>query len=80
MRLYINRAADVNEAIAKGVVEGFDLEKQILSEADEITWELNHTYFPINDFKSFISALEETKKNNSSLYWGYYKLVNKIKD
>lgn len=50
-----------------------------LTSANDIVWELNHTYFPITDTKKFVSELEEAKKNNSSLYWGYYKLVNNIK-
>lgn len=50
-----------------------------LTSANDITWELNNTYFPITDTKKFVSELEEAKKNNSSLYWGFYKLVNNIK-
>ena len=81
MKLYINNASLVNEAIADGVIEGFKLKplKPMLTNADEITWELNHSHFPINDFSGFISALDEAKKNNSPLYWGYYKLANRIK-
>ncbi len=48
-----------------------------LKNADEITWELNHKYFKIEDYEGFIKALDKAKKENSSLYWGYYKLVNK---
>ncbi len=81
MKHYINNASLVNEAIVGGVVEGFKLKplKPMLENADEITWELNHTYFPITDFKGFIDSLDEAKKNNTPLYWGYYKLVNRIK-
>ena len=50
-----------------------------LTSANDITWELNNSYFPISDMKKFVTELEEARKNNSSLYWGYYKLVNKIK-
>ena len=50
-----------------------------LTSANDIAWELNHSYFPIEQMDRFVKALEEAKKNNSSLYWGYYKLVNKIK-
>lgn len=50
-----------------------------LTSANDIAWELNHSYFPITQMERFIKDLEEAKKNNSSLYWGYYKLVNKIK-
>ena len=81
MTLYINNASLVNEAIAEGVIEGFKLKplKPMLTNADEITWELNHTYFPITDFKGFIEVLEAAKRSNSPLYWGFYKLVNRIK-
>lgn len=50
-----------------------------ITTANDITWELNHTYFPITDTEKFVSELDKAKKENSSLYWGYYKLVNKIK-
>ena len=50
-----------------------------ITSPNDITWELNHSYFPITDTQKFIKELEEAKKNNSSLFWGYYKLVNKIK-
>lgn len=50
-----------------------------LTSPNDIAWELNHRYFPITQMERFIKDLEEAKKNNSSLYWGYYKLVNKIK-
>ncbi len=81
MTHYINNASLVNEAIAEGIIEGFKLQmlKPMLTKADEITWELNHTYFPITDFKGFMDALDAAKKNNSPLYWGYYKLVNRVK-
>lgn len=47
--------------------------------ANDITWELNHTYFPIDDMAGFVKVLDAAKKKNSPLYWGYYKLVNRIK-
>lgn len=50
-----------------------------LTSANDIVWELNHSYFPITDIESFVMQLDEAKQENSSLYWGYYKLVNKIK-
>ena len=55
------------------------LKNNYITSANDITWELNHTYFPITDTQKFVSELDEAKKENSSLYWGYYKLVNKIK-
>ena len=79
MNIYLNNTAAVNHAIAEGVIGGYGLSpKPLLVNADEITWELNHQFFPINDFSGFISALDEAKKSNSPLYWGYYKLANKI--
>lgn len=60
-------------------VPRYEPEKVVLVSANDITWELNHSFFPISDTKRFVEALEEAKQENSSLYWGYYKLVNKIK-
>lgn len=57
----------------------YNEETQMLTSANDITWELNHTYFPITETAKFVKELDEAKKKNSSLYWGYYKLVNKIK-
>lgn len=51
----------------------------LLTSANDIAWELNNSHFPITEMERFVTALEEAKQNNSSLYWGYYKLVNKIK-
>ena len=50
-----------------------------ITSANDIVWELNHSYFPIADMKKFVLELEIAKRDNSSLYWGFYKLVNKIK-
>lgn len=52
---------------------------ELLTSANDITWELNHSFFPITDKEKFVKELDEAKQKNSSLYWGYYKLVNKIK-
>ena len=52
--------------------------KQIVS-SNDIVWELDHTYFPITEKANFIAALDEAKKVESPLWWGYYKLVNGIK-
>ena len=60
-------------------VPKYEPEKIVLVSANDITWELNHSFFPISDTKRFVEALEEAKQENSSLYWGYYKLVNRIK-
>lgn len=54
-------------------------EEKMLTSANDIVWELNHSYFPITETAKFVKELEEAKQKNASLYWGYYKLVNKIK-
>ena len=51
--------------------------KTDLTSANDITWELDHSYFEILDKERFIAELDAAKNKNSSLYWGYYKLVNK---
>lgn len=88
MTLYQAKKDDIIEAIANGIIEGFGLNKfkddvqssvNLLTSANDITWELNHSFFPITDTKKFVKELDEAKQKNSSLYWGYYKLVNKIK-
>ena len=62
----------------KGIYTYTEAQK-MLESANDIVWELDNTYFPITDKAKFIKELEEAKKQNSSLYWGYYKLVNRIK-
>lgn len=53
-------------------------ENNLLKNADEIAWELNYRYFKIEDYEGFIRALDKAKSENSPMYWGYYKLVNRI--
>jgi N-acetylmuramoyl-L-alanine amidase len=90
--LYQAKKNDIIKAITEGIVEGFKLNKsvnnsmnkvepseQLLVSADDITKELNHSFFPITDMEKFSKELNEAKEKNSSLYWGFYKLVNKIK-
>lgn len=79
MQLYMSKRDEVIDAITNGVVEGFGLKKMELVTAEEITEELDKNYFPIQEKANFIKVLNEAKNNNSPLYWGYYKLVNKIK-
>lgn len=57
-------------------VPKYEPEKVVLVSANDITWELNHSFFNISDTKRFVEALDKAKQENSSLYWGYYKLVN----
>lgn len=92
MKLYQAKKSDIIKAIADGVVEGFGLNQSVnssmnkvepdeylLTSANDIAWELNNSFFPITDTKKFVDELNQAKENNSSLYWGFYKLVNKIK-
>ena len=93
--LYNLKKDDIIRAVADGIIEGFKLNKsvnnsinsvepaepveQLLTSANDIAWELNHSFFPITDMEKFVKELDEGKQKNSSLYWGFYKLVNKIK-
>lgn len=58
---------------------GKEAKSNMLESANDITWELNHRYFTIENGADFVAALDEAKKANSPLYWGYYKLVNRMK-
>lgn len=62
---------EVNKRLVPEVVK--------LTSANDITWELNHSHFPITDTKRFVDALEQARLENSSLYWGYYKIANGIR-
>lgn len=77
------RTIQVNGKYIRGYgVPNYDVESVATNEltsANDITWELNHSYFPILEIDNFVKVLDEAKKANSPLYWGYYKLVNKIK-
>lgn len=76
------RTIQVNGKYIRGYgVPKYDTEvaNNELTSANDITWELNHSYFPILETDNFVKALDEAKKANSPLYWGYYKLVNKVK-
>ena len=92
MKLYQSKKDEVVDAIAQGIVKGFKLNKvvnnsmnttepskKLLTSANDITYELNKSFFPITETQKFVKDLEEARVKNSSLYWGYYKLVNKIK-
>ena len=60
---------------------GKEAKSNMLESANDITWELNHRYFTIENGADFVAALEKARKDPAldSLYWGYYKLVNRIK-
>lgn len=79
--LYFAKKDEIVEAITNGIVSGFGLKKiksEITSSRD-ITNELDKKFFPIQEKDNFVKVLDEAKKANSPLYWGYYKLVNGIK-
>ena len=80
MNLYQAKKNDIPKAIADGIVKGFGLKEidPLLTSVKDITNELK-SYFPITDPERFEKELDDAKKKNSSLYWGYYKLANKIK-
>ena len=44
--------------------------------ANDIAWELSQT-ITIYDMDGFVKALEQAKQQNSPLYWGFRKIVNK---
>lgn len=71
------KSMDIFRADVKKCLENTDI--TYITSANDITWELNHNYFPILEVDKFVAALDKAKQENSSLYWGYYKLVNKIK-
>jgi len=48
--------------------------KELVS-ANDITWELSQK-IKIYDIDGFVKALDGAKKENSPLYWGFYKIVN----
>ena len=88
MKLYQAKKQEVVNAIANGIATGFGLaasnsapatpQKKMLESANDITWELNHSFFPILEVDNFVKALDAAKKAGSPLYWGYYKLVNRL--
>ncbi len=80
MNLYQQKKEAVFQAIAEGLLEGLGMQShKLLETPNDIVWELNHSYFPITEISNFVQALDEAKRIGSPLYWGYYKLVNKVK-
>ena len=57
INLYMAKKDAVITAIANGIIGGFNLGQVVtesvkeLTSANDITWELNHSYFPISDTK-----------------------------
>lgn len=82
VKMYQAKKNEIVSAITQGIVTGFGLktnkvEKTEFVSANDIATELNRLYFPIYEMDNFVRVLDEAKKTNSPLYWGYYKLVNK---
>ena len=50
--------------------------KKELTTANDITWELSQM-IRIDDIDGFVRALEKAKSENSPLYWGIRKIVNR---
>ena len=50
--------------------------KKELTSANDITWELSQMIH-IDDIDGFVRALEKAKSENSPLYWGIRKIVNR---
>lgn len=81
MKLYQEKKKQIVSAIVKGIVDGFELdpiETKLIESANDLAYELNRSYFPIYEMDNFVKALDEARKASSPLYWGYYKLVNKV--
>ena len=71
------KADDFAKAIAQGIFECYGIkEKKPISEPEEIVEKLSGMV-EINEKKRAIEALDKAKKENSSLYWILYKIVNK---
>ena len=51
-------------------------ERQEITSANDITWELGRI-IEIEDVDGFVAALDEAKREESPLYWGFRKIVNK---
>lgn len=58
------------------IINEKEQKEQKLESANDITWELKQK-IEIQDTDGFVKALDKAKKENSPLYWGYYKIVNK---
>ena len=81
MKLYQEKKNQIVSAIVKGIVDGFELElieSKLIESANDLAYELNRSHFPIYEMDNFVKALDEARKASSPLYWGYYKLVNKV--
>ena len=76
---YMDKKQLIVSAVAHGIKEGFGLSEPILyTSAEDITDILSEKHFHISEKERFVKALQRAKDENSSLYWGYYKLVNNV--
>ena len=72
MKLYQAKKTEVVNAIASGIISGLGLAaastpasaptNKMLESANDITWELNHSHFPILEIDNFVKALDAAKK------------------
>lgn len=76
MHRYMSNKDKTIDAIANGIISGFGLKKTTLTTANDIICELSQQ-IQIDDVDRAIAALDKAKKENSSLYWLLYKVVNK---
>lgn len=76
----IKRHSDFMATACPGAYFPFDeMEDSRMDElvsANDITWELSQK-IQIDDVDGFVEALEKAKEEDSPLYWGFYKVVNK---
>ena len=77
---YNDKKSQIVSAVVRGIKEGFGLAEPLLyTSAEDITDVLARSYIHISERERFVEALQKAKDENSSLYWGFYKLVNNIK-
>lgn len=77
---YMDKKHSIVSAVVHGIKEGFGLSEPLLyTSAEDITDVLSRRYIHISDPEAFVMALQKAKDDNTSLYWGFYKLVNNIK-
>lgn len=77
--MYQSNKQEVVNAITNGIATEFGLtvsnsapatpQKKMLESVNDITWELNHSFFPILEVNNFVNALDVIKKAGSHLYW-----------
>lgn len=72
----VKRHSDLLPTLCPGKNFPFDkVTKTQIESANDICWELKQR-IKIEDTKGFVLALDKAKKENSPLYWGYFKIVN----